>query len=154
MDNDAIAGREARRDFRLLSGPVTDGHDRVLRPVSSNPIDGPLLAAAEERGRRDLDRHRGLPNDDAHLDPVGIPERGARLLGFDEVEDHVYALLFDAERLDLRESGRFDTANDCLELVVAAPLADDGASARFYPDGVGRQKVRDDLESRRIADLE
>src|SRR5690606_9889642 len=70
-----------------------------------------------------------------------------------EIDDHVDALLFDAERRNLEEAERLDETNGAVQrLALPPPVLDDHASAGADAYGVRRQKLGDDLEIPRIAE--
>src|SRR5690606_32492921 len=116
-------------------------------------VDGPLRAAAEERGYGYLQHVVVFPHDDRDLDAIAVAERLPRRLRVREVDDHVDALLLDPERRNLREAERLDVPHAAVQrLGAAAPVLDDDARAGLDAHGVRRQELGHDLEVARVAD--
>jgi hypothetical protein len=109
---------------------------------------------AEQAARRHLEDVVFPPDDDAQLDAVAVAERLPRLARLVEIDDHVLALFFDAERGDLREARRLDEPHAAAQRPIAAPLLYDDGLAGADLDGGAREQVGDDLEVLQIADLD
>src|SRR5210317_1121892 len=142
--------------------PVDDlGDDAValpglymLRSRASAVVDEyrPVLAVPEERGQwhgKDVARFR---QHHPRLDLVAMPETLPALVGR-EIDNHVDALLLDAERGNLQEAKWLDEPNSPFEQSVATPIVDNDALSRLDSYGIHRQVINDDLEVIRIADL-
>src|SRR5689334_8369428 len=134
---------EAAQDLDLEPPAVADLDRPEPRPAVLDRVDGPPAAIAEQGARRDREHAVPAPDHDPRLDPEAVAEL-RRDLG--EPDDHVHALLLDAERGDPRPGGRLDAPHLAREAGLAAPRLDRAGHARPDLRGVARQHVDDDLE--------
>ena len=82
-----------------------------------------------------------------------MPQPPPALARVGQVDEHVDALLLDAERRDFRDAERLDQAHLRVQGALAAPARDEhGVAGRDF-HGLGRQQVDDDFEIGGIADF-
>ncbi len=154
MEDDGVAGGEAAAHLGLDAVALADLDDLRARAAVLDHEHRPALATAEEAADRHLQDPRILPDDHAHLDAVAVAQLAPGGRGIGELDDHVDALLLDAERRHLHEAGGLNPPDAPLEGHPAAPLLEAHRVAGRHPDGVARQQVGDHLEVVRIADLD
>ena len=115
MQHDPLAGLEPGRDLGLQAVLVPDFHLAQHGPTAVGDEHGPPLALAEEGREGHLEHVAALPEHDARLDAIAVTEALPLLARFLDVDDHVDALLFDAERRHLGESEGLDAPHDAFE---------------------------------------
>lgn len=154
MDNHLGVLRQALDNFGFEIIAMADGHAMQAGLVVFDGEDGPISIFAEERAAGDLQHVRPFPNDDAGFHTIGITERTALFRRLGEIDNHIDALFFDAERRDLQEAGRFDHAHATEQRHIAAPMFEENfrAGSNFY--GVGGEHVDFDFEIAGVAQFE
>ena len=157
-----VALRQADNELRRSEQLAAEGF------VSTTQLDNARLA--RQAAQKDLEgavqerrvAEAGLDEARAALQAVRVPASSGRdfavrapLLGrAGQVDQHVDALLFDAQRRDLGEGGRLDAPHTALEHAGTAPALDAHRRARRRAQGVGGEQLGHHLEPCGVADLE
>ena len=147
-----LARRDAVPDLREHTVLLPDLDVAQHRPAVFPGKQRPVLAIPKQGCQRDGEHAVSLPQHNAGLNLVAVAEPLPAVLAR-EIDDHVDALLLDAERGNLQEAERLDETHVSFERFLAAPVVDDDALAGFDFHRVHRQVIGHDLEIFRVADL-
>ena len=94
---------------------MTDCHGPDLHPLIGGDKGGPLVSLAEQAGHGHLQHLVLLPEDHADLDAITIAKRLRGPVRAGQLDDHIDALLLDAQRRHLG-SGRVSAIYICVEI--------------------------------------
>src|SRR5690606_8815636 len=129
-------------------------HEAQLGAATLFDEHGPPIALSEQRRQRHAQLIGRFPDHDAWLDSITVAEALPELIRARDVDDDVYALLFDPERRHFGEAERLDALDDAFERLLASPGFDDCTLAGTHSHRVLRQQLDFDLEITWIADLD